>query len=747
MSPGRILVFAATFLFAAPLFAQPAPSAAPSAPAPLPVPQGSSQEPPAAPAAPAPPAAAEATAPVPEPIEVRVIGDKADALQKVPGSGTLVTAKEIARAEPFDVAEMLRRVPGLTVRQEEAGGLRLDIGVRGLDPGRARRVLVLEDGIPVAINHYAESDLYYAPPIERMRGIEVVKGSGSILFGPQTVGGVINFITLAPPVSRRIVAEVSGGDGGYVKALASYGDSFQGARWLVQAFYKRGDGVRNEAFQSADVFAKVAFDTSERGQATIKIGIHDESAQSSDIGLTREMFAEDPRRGTIAPNDKVAVRRYEVSLIHDLRLQEATDLRTLVYGYVTTRLWNRQDWTRAPQPGVVYERVTGDPLLPNGAVFFGDKDSILDRTYEVAGIEPRLEHRFSTRGIGHTLDVGARFLVETGQLLQRVGDTPTSTSGDLTGDERHRTVAIAAYAEDRIAFRDDILVTPGVRFEHARFHREIRRDYVDGTPTDIDRQGDSDVTGLIPGVGMVFGQPEHHVFGGLHLGWSPPRIASSINPQGHSALLDAERALIYEVGARLAYRRLARLEATGFLSNFENQIISSTNFDTARTELVNGGKTQHYGVEAGATLRFGQAFKLGFDLDLGGSYTFARAVFVDRDQAGHLLSYAPQHAASATLDFDHPIGLGAEVSWGFVSSQFTDDTNTLAEDAAGRVGLLPAYHVVDLGLRYRNERSGLRASLTVKNALDDIYVSARRPEGNHAAGFRQIVVGLRWEPK
>ena len=133
-----------------------------------------------------------------EPTEVRVIGSRPD-LQKIPGSGYLVTEKDIARAQPFSVGEMLRRVPGVQVRDEPGGGNRLDISIRGLESGRSRRVLVLEDGIPVALNPYSEPDMYYAPPVERMRGIEVVKGSGSVLFGPQTTGGVINFLTLVPP--------------------------------------------------------------------------------------------------------------------------------------------------------------------------------------------------------------------------------------------------------------------------------------------------------------------------------------------------------------------------------------------------------------------------------------------------------------------------------------------------------------------------------------------------------------------
>src|ERR1017187_8868075 len=54
--------------------------------------------------------------------EVRVIGDKADSLQKIPGSGTLIAHKEIDRAQPYDASEMLRRVPGVNVSQQEGGG-------------------------------------------------------------------------------------------------------------------------------------------------------------------------------------------------------------------------------------------------------------------------------------------------------------------------------------------------------------------------------------------------------------------------------------------------------------------------------------------------------------------------------------------------------------------------------------------------------------------------------------------------
>src|SRR6185436_10969092 len=102
---------------------------------------------------------------------------------------------------------------------------RFDISIRGLDSGRSRRVLLLEDGVPIALNPYSEPDMYYAPAVERFRAIEVVKGSGNILFGPQTLAGTINFVTLAPPQRPTVTMDVEGGEYGYGRAFARYGDT------------------------------------------------------------------------------------------------------------------------------------------------------------------------------------------------------------------------------------------------------------------------------------------------------------------------------------------------------------------------------------------------------------------------------------------------------------------------------------------------------------------------------------------
>ncbi|WP_394820639.1 TonB-dependent receptor family protein [Pendulispora albinea] len=676
--------------------------------------------------------------------EVRVIGERADSLQKIPGSGNLVTQTDIERAQPYDLAEMVRRVPGLTARQDYGGGLRLDIGLRGLDPGRSRRVLILEDGIPLAINPYAEPDMYYSPPIERMRGIEVVKGSGSILFGPQTIGGVINFLTAMPPDKPHAVVDVEGGSFDYKRAMLSWGDSIGATRYLVQGVYKEGDGLRAEAFKSADVFGKVIFETGSKGQATLKIGLHDDRADSDDVGLTQAMYRADPRRTTLAPYDRLALRRYDISLTHEQRFSKSTKLKTLVYAYTTSRIWRRQDYARAPQAGITYERIIGDVNVPGGAIYFKNTNTILDRSYDVAGVEPRFEHRLHTGPVAHTFDVGARLLFERAHYQQRTGDFPTSYAGSLMLEEFHSTAAVAGYVQDRIAFRDDLMVTPGVRVEHADFTRNVTRQGSGSAVSDRDVEGKSSSTAVVPGIGMIFGSRLAHVFGGLHVGFSPPRVTSSVSPKGENLQLDSERSINYEVGTRLSDKKRNRFEVTGFLSNFQNQLISSS--EGGSTELVNGGSTRHMGVEAVGALSIGKLlhFDADTDLDLGARYTLARATFTGGPNDGMLLPYAPMHTVSTNLDFGYR-GFMAEVAYNYADSMYTDPKNTVPEDVSGRTGRIPGSHRVDVALKYKHAASGLSVRFLVKNALDDVFIIARRPEGIFASGFRQFIVGVRWD--
>ena len=673
-------------------------------------------------------------------LEVRVVGSRADALQKVPGSGTVIGTKELKRAQPVDTAEMLRRVPGVQVRQEFSGGSRIDVSIRGLESGRSRRVLMLEDGIPMALNPYSEPDLNHAPPIERYRAIEVVKGSGNILFGPQTLAGTINFVTVAPPERRTVVLDVDAGTYDYVRALGSYGDTIGDARYIAQISYRRGDGFREQPFESTNGLAKIVFPTGKDGEAVVRLGFQRDDAASDDIGLTRDMFRRDPRRPTLSPDAHLVLNRYDAALIHEQRFSSRTKLKTLLYGYITDRIWRRPDWVRSPSPGEHYLRIVGDTSTPGGAIYFGNGNSVLDRDYDVIGLEPRFEHRAKTAFVEHTFDFGGRVLREQARYEQRTGDYPETYVGSLDFAQKRRGYAMAAYVQDRMAFRDDLLVTPGIRVEHLSTETFTLRE----SGTDTFDTGSKSTTGVVPGIGMVYGQKRANVFGGLHYGYAPPRITSSVSPRGRPQQLRGDRGISYELGARAQPVSWTRGEATGFFSNYANQVAVNPSV-TGEGNLADVGATNIVGVESGLQVSIDKLLRLGTVVELGARYTYSRATFRYGPFAGNLLPYAPEHSFNTNLDVEHPNGFGAQIAYAFVGPQFTDGANTRAEDVSGLVGVIDSRHIVDAMVRYRHKKSGISVRLSAKNLLDSTYVIARRPEGIFPGPYRQILLGVRWE--
>jgi Fe(3+) dicitrate transport protein len=577
-----------------------------------------------------------------------------------------------------------------------------------------------------------------------MRGIEVVKGSGSVLFGPSTIGGVINFLTLNPPSRESASVAADYGSYAYRRVLGQYGNAFGSARYLVQADYKGGDGPRADGFTSIDTFGKVAIDTSKTGTLTLKLSFHDDLSIAEDVGLTRDMFTSDPRAPVLDPHDQMHQRRYAASAIYEQPLGETTTLRALAYAYETQRTWRRQHFQRTTPGGAPpgsFERFVGTFAEPGEGLWFLNSDAILDRTYDVAGVEPRFETKLRTGPVEHDFSYGARVLGETARYSVLAGGTFDSDTGADQNEERHRSVGVAAYVDDAIAFRDDLVVTPGLRYEHVDSHRIVLR--TTGTTTaDVNQPGDLSSGSFIPGIGMVLGARDHHVFGGLFYGWQPPRVASSFSPKGTPLPVSPQTAINYEIGARVSPAKWARTEVTGFLISYENEVVSGAG---SSAELTNGGPTRHVGGEGSAVVQIGRALEWKTALDLIARYNYARATFVGGPNAGNFVPYAPLSTFNAVADVQHPSGFGAEVAFYYFGWQYADATNIYAQDATGQYGLIPAHTNLDANARYKWEKTGLTFRLAVKNALDQVYVSERRPQGIAVGGFREVLAGVRWD--
>jgi vitamin B12 transporter len=109
----------------------------------------------------------------------------------------VITSEQIVRSQGKTLPELLNTVPGITFSgAENAPGLSSDVFLRGASTGNT---LILIDGFPV--NNSSSIDNSYdlnAFPLDQIDHIEILKGSGSTLYGSDAVAGVINIITKHP---------------------------------------------------------------------------------------------------------------------------------------------------------------------------------------------------------------------------------------------------------------------------------------------------------------------------------------------------------------------------------------------------------------------------------------------------------------------------------------------------------------------------------------------------------------------
>ena len=140
--------------------------------------------------------------------DIKVVGNwlgDADAavVQNHPGARTVIRREAMVEQGAMNVGDVLKRVPGVQVQDANGTGgsdISLNVGVRGLTSRLSPRSTVLIDGIPAAFAPYGQPQLSMAPISSgNLDSIDVVRGAGSVRYGPQNVGGVINFVTRAIP--------------------------------------------------------------------------------------------------------------------------------------------------------------------------------------------------------------------------------------------------------------------------------------------------------------------------------------------------------------------------------------------------------------------------------------------------------------------------------------------------------------------------------------------------------------------
>jgi vitamin B12 transporter len=194
------------------------------------------------------------------------------ALTQTTSAVTVITRQQIEQKKPFDITDVIRQSPGLSVSQSGTFGKLTRVFVRGASPDQS---LVLIDGVRVNAPSFGGFD-FGTLAVENIERIEVLRGPQSALYGSDAMGGVINIITKRGTGEFRTGGRVEFGSYATNKQVVTAGGelgknrlSFSARRLNTDGFF-RNDDYRNLA-------ASLRFDQalSEKGNLAFTARIDD----------------------------------------------------------------------------------------------------------------------------------------------------------------------------------------------------------------------------------------------------------------------------------------------------------------------------------------------------------------------------------------------------------------------------------------------------------------------------------------
>lgn len=607
------------------------------------------------------------------------------------GARTVVDEKQIEQSGAASIGDVMRRIPGVqsTDNSGTAGSaVSLNIGVRGLTGRYTPRSTVLLDGIPLAVAPYGQPQLSFAPvSLGNMESIDVVRSGGAVRYGPQNVGGIINFNTKPIPTGPGITGDASvreniftHGGGKNTQYDVFAGTTLESGLGLALLYSgQTGSEWRKGSDDDVhDLAVKFAYDITPTSQVYGKVSYFDVRSRTPG-GLTVAQFNADPFQNT-RPNDYWSGNRigFDLGYVNTISATQEFEIRTFFNDSYRQSTLQQNATTIAHQP----------------------------RNYQTFGIEPRYTQRVALGPTTHDVTVGYRYIRERGDDNTYNQSLVTGVNGPTTTFD-NATDAHAVYIDDRIAYGNWRLV-PGVRFEHIDTTRQQR-----GTTT----QWDSVNNKALPSVNLSYlVNNAWTLFTDYSTSFGPVQN-TQLNSQTPNNPLQPEVAKTFEVGTRWTDNRI-RAELTAFKIKFDNQILQVPGLFPATFQNI--GATNHDGVESAIDYTFDRSGPLG-GLNVYANYTYTRAIQKSGATAGNDVPFYSRNTDTLGARYDWR-SWTFNVSTTHQSSQYADLANTVAESADGGNGKIPGFRTWNIQAMFKVPQMK-RTDITVgvNNLFDKRY--------------------------
>lgn len=598
---------------------------------------------------------------------------------KISGNVTVITKDQIEASNSQSIPDILKESLGVYVTDNSTAKSSI-IDIRGFGDTSSRNILVLINGRKINPIDISAPDLIQIP-VEAVERIEIIRGSGSVLYGDNAVGGVVNIVTKKGEgnLKGRIGSTYGSYDAQTVDMeVQGYKNNIS---YYMYSKYNDQRGYRdNSDLLAKDFQGRFAYDFSEKISADLNVGWH-KDVQELPGGLTGAQMESQGRKASAYPNDIAYTTDRFVQL--ELNLEPWPEDEYFGNFVLDFHYRNRDVYDEFNSFSPFHTKRSIDTQGITGKYIF-DRRLFNREVNFVTGID-YYDHENDILGSGSNVDditISKEEFGIFGFLQYELFEKLFVNSGTRYHQAEYafsqRNVAV-----DQKERPDTWVSMGGLKYEYEKgsnIHLNVQQNF---------RFLSTDEwysTANFPGFGIT---------PGLNLG------------------LDQQEGIQYETGVKHNFDNKALLSVTGYYLGLKNEIF----FDPVTFANSNYDKTRRVGVEVGTKVDILEFFNWEFlnRLEFFSNYTYQDAEFVDGNSDGKQIPMAPEHQSSHGIIIEFLEKFNFSLIGRYVGSRFA------INDVNNETARAKPYYVLDGKVAFKMKN--FETFIAINNMANEEYSS------------------------
>ncbi len=582
----------------------------------------------------------------------------------VPANIIIISEEDIKNSSAQNIPDLLRTKAGLHVNDITGNRRNFTVDMRGFGESSSSNTLVLVDGRRVNQADLSAVD-WVQIPLERISRIEIIKsGRGSVLYGDNATGGVINIFTKESDVFKG-GAEISGGSYDTFQSNAYISGSFKDLSLYLSGRYLTSDGYReNSDTEAKDIGLNISYSVHDAFNLNIKSGYHKDNTGLPGSIKESDFASGMSRTDTKYPNDFMDVEDYYLSISPEVYLTDIDMLR----------------FDASARKRSFFSFASGD---------FGNFSG--DSEIDTIILSPHILLKNEYEQIKNTLILGADYTNIENDIINQSLFFGTETIEHFNLKKEN----FGYYLHDEIAIAERVYLSGGYRHDRTEFS------FDPSTPEKVDMQKDLYTVGI-----TVMVSQKSYVYSSFSRSFRYPLLDEQYSFFTNSVNTDlaSQSSDNFEIGARQYFSDSAYIHLNFFNTNTDDEIFFNAN--TYMNENLDG-TAKRQGIEMAFSVEPFQWMKVK------GGYTYLHTKIKGGAFDGSKIPNAPEHQASFEVTSDLGKGFILSLNGIYIGKRpFISDFSNSYDNQK-------SYTVFNSKLEY--QWKSLRAFLNINNLTDKEY--------------------------